>query len=181
MQLLYHVNLGPPLLGCGGEVVVAIDELAPRDEPAAADIATWNRYAAPQPGRGEQVHFARVRPDAAGFASALLVSPDGSQGARLAWRAESLPCFTLWKNQGGLADGYVTGLEPGTNYPNPRGFEEQQGRVVALEPGEQVRFNLELEYFSGESLAAAREAIGTLAAASPPEIHARPRPEWSAG
>ena len=35
----------------------------------------------------------------------------------------------------GLRDGYVTGLEPGTNYPNPRPFEKARGRVVTLPPG----------------------------------------------
>jgi hypothetical protein len=182
IQLLYHVNLGPPLLGCGGELVAAIEELAPRDEAAAADIATWNRYASPQPGRGEQVHFARIRPDNAGRAEALLVSPDSSQAAGLSWRADTLPCFTLWKNQGGLNDGYVTGLEPGTNYPNPRSFEEARGRVVPLEPGASATFELALEHLAGEQAVAERKAaIGSLAAASPPQIHARPRPEWSAG
>jgi hypothetical protein len=180
MQLLYHVNLGPPLLGAGAEIVAAIDELAPRAAAAAADIPTWNRYDAPRAGRGEEVHFARIRPDAAGLASALLVAPGGSQAAGLSWRADTLPCFALWKNQGGLADGYVTGLEPATNYPNPRSFEEAQDRVVPLAPGEQVRFELALEHLAGERLAAARAAIAALAAA-PPTIHAQPRPDWSAG
>ena len=180
IQLLYHVNLGPPLLGAGAEVVAAIDELAPRDAGAVADVATWNRYAAPRAGRAEDVHFARIRPDAAGIASALLVAPDGSQAAGLSWRSDTLPCFALWKNQGAVADGYVTGLEPATNYPNPRSFEEAQGRVVPLAPGEQVRFELALEYLTGGRLTAARAAIAALAA-TPPTIHTQPRPDWSAG
>jgi hypothetical protein len=180
MQLLYHVNFGPPLLGAGAAVEAAIDELAPRDTAAAADIPTWNRYDAPRAGRGEEVHFARIRPDAAGLASALLVAPGGSQAAGLSWRADTLPCFALWKNQGGLTDGYVTGLEPATDYPNPRSFEEAQGRVVPLAPGEQVRFELALEYLTGGRLTAARAAIAALAA-TPPTIHTQPRPDWSAG
>lgn len=180
MQLLYHVNLGPPLLGAGAEVVAAIDELAPRDATAAADVPTWNRYDAPRAGRGEDVHFARIRPDASGIASALLVAPDGSQAAALSWRADTLPCFALWKNQGALVDGYVTGLEPATNHPNPRSFEEAQGRVVPLEPGQSVRFDLALEHLAGERLAAARAAIAALAAA-PPKVHAGPRSDWSRG
>jgi hypothetical protein len=180
MQLLYHVNLGPPLLGAGAEVVAAIDELAPRDAGAVADVATWNRYAAPRAGRGEDVHFARIRPDAAGIASALLVAPDGAHAAGLSWGADTLPCFALWKNQGAVADGYVTGLEPATNYPNPRSFEEGQGRVVPLGPGESVRFDLALEHLAGERLTAARAAIAALAA-TPPQVHAQPRPGWSAG
>ncbi|MFM8413669.1 MAG: aldose 1-epimerase family protein [Planctomycetota bacterium] len=180
MQLLYHVNFGPPLLGAGAQVLAAIDELAPRDAVAVPDVATWNRYDAPRPGRGEDVHFARIRPNADGVASALLVAPDGSQAAGLSWTADTLPCFTLWKNQGGLADGYVTGLEPATNYPNRRSFEEAQGRVVSLAPGQRVRFDLALEHLTGERLAAARTAITALAAA-PPKVHAQPRPGWSVG
>jgi hypothetical protein len=179
MQLLYHVNLGPPLLGAGAEVLADVEELAPRDAAAVADVPTWSGYAAPQPGRGEQVHFARIRPDASGQAEAVLVAPDRSRAARLSWRADTLPCFTLWKNQGSLVDGYVTGLEPGTNFPNPRSFEEAQGRVVALEPGASVRFDLALEHLAGGEVESARRRIAAAATQSGPRMHARPRPDWS--
>jgi galactose mutarotase-like enzyme len=178
MQMLYHVNFGPPLLGPGAEVVVALDELAPRDAAAVADAATWNRYVGPQAGRGEQVHFATVRPAADGTATALLVGPDARNAASLSWRAETLPCFTLWKNQGGLADGYVTGLEPGTNYPNPRSFEESQGRMVPLAPAASVRFDLAIEHLSGAAIDAERHRIATLAG-SGPVVHQQPRSGWS--
>jgi hypothetical protein len=180
MQMLYHVNLGPPLLGAGAECVAAIDELAPRDAAATADVATWNRYAAPRAGRGEEVHFARLRPDSSGMATALLVAPDGTQAASLSWRAATLPCFSLWKNQGGEADGYVTGLEPGTNYPNPRSFEESQGRVVSLAPGGSVAFELALEHLSGDRLAATRAALARLGE-PPARVDSQPRPGWSSG
>lgn len=178
MQMLYHVNLGPPLLGPGAEVVAAVEELAPRDDAAVSDVPRWNRYAGPQAGRGEQVHFMRLRPDADGLATALLVGPDGRGAAALSWRADTLPCFTLWKNEGGLADGYVTGLEPGTNYPNPRSFEEGQGRVVPLAPGASVRFDLAIEHLAGAAIEAERRRIMGVAAKSP-TIHARPKSGWS--
>ena len=50
----------------------------------------------------------------------------------LEFRNDQLPAFTLWKNTAGFRDGYVTGLEPGTNYPNPRPFEQARNRVVQL-------------------------------------------------
>ena len=152
VQMLYHVNVGPPLLGAGTEVVADVAELEPRDVAAASDVAMWNRFVAPQPGRGEQVHFLRLRPDGRGWASAAVVDPRRRHAARLSWRADTLPCFTLWKNQGGLADGYVTGLEPGTNFPNPRAVEEAAGRVVPLDPGASVVFDLALEALSHEAL-----------------------------
>ncbi len=180
MQMLYHVNFGPPLLGAGAECLASIEELAPRDAAAAADVPSWSRYDAPQPGRGEEVHFARLRSDSAGRATAVLVAPDGSQAAGLFWKTDTLPCFSLWKNQGGEADGYVTGLEPGTNYPNPRSFEEAQGRVVSLAPGGSVSFDLALEHLSGERLTAVRDALARLAV-KPGLVHAKPKPGWSAG
>ena len=178
MQMLYHVNFGPPLLGPGSELVAAVEELAPRDLAAVSDVPTWSRYVSPQGGRGEQVHFARLKPAADGFATAMLVGPEGRNAASVSWRADSLPCFSLWKNQGGLADGYVTGLEPGTNYPNPRSFEESQGRVVPLDPGQSVRFDLAIEHFVAGAIDAERRRI-TGAVAPVPVIHAQPKPGWS--
>lgn len=174
MQMLYHVNCGPPLLGAGASLVADVEEVAPRDSAAVADVKSWNRYAAAEAGRGEQVHFMRLRPDTAGRAAAMLVAPDGARAARLSWRAAELPCLTLWKNQGGLADGYVTGIEPGTNYPNPRSFEEKQGRVVPLAPHADISFDLALELLSGDQVRTARERIMTQ-----PLVHPQPKPGWS--
>lgn len=181
MQMLYHVNLGPPMLGFGADVVAAIDEIAPRDLHSATDVPAWNRYAGPCPGFAEQVHFAKLRPAADGRATALLVAPEGTLGAALSWRADSLPWFTLWKNLGGERDGYVTGLEPATNLPNGRSFEAEQGRVVTLAPGASVSFDLTLELVAGERLASVRRDVEALAAANPPRIHATPRSGWSPG
>lgn len=178
IQMLYHCNFGQPLLGEGAELVAAVEELAPRDGAAVGDVLSWNRYAAPQAGRGEQVHFCQIRPDDDGMATAMLVAPSGDQAARLSWHASTLPCFTLWKNQGGLADGYVTGLEPGTNYPNPRSFESEQHRVVPLAAGESVEFSLQLEHLAGPAVAAEAEAIRSQA--PEPLVHAEPKPGWSA-
>ena len=181
LQMLYHINFGPPLLGAGAELVADVAELAPRDAGAEADVPSWNRYAAPQPGRAEQVHYAHVRPAAQGVATALLVAPEGQQAVRVTWGSATLPCFALWKNQGGLADGYVTGIEPGTNFPNPRSFEAAQGRVVELQPHAKVQFDLGIEHLQGAGVAPARAALQALAGGrEPARIHATPRPGWSA-
>ena len=177
MQILYHCNFGQPLLGEGAELVAAIEELAPRDEAAVGDVPSWNRYAAARAGRGEQVHFCRLRPGPDGEATALLVAADRSRAACLSWHAATLPCFTLWKNQAGLADGYVTGLEPATNYPNPRSHEASQGRVVSLEAGGGVQFQLGLDLLEGDAVEQEVTRIRSLGAE--PLIHAKPKPGWS--
>ncbi len=42
-------------------------------------------------------------------------------------------------------DGYVTGLEPGTNYPNARPFEERHNRVSRIDAGAVQKFDLSIE------------------------------------
>ena len=66
----------------------------------------------------------------------LLKNADGSMGSSLHFSRKQMPCFTLWKNTASLRDGYVTGLEPATNYPNPKRFERDAGRVISLNGGE---------------------------------------------
>ncbi len=44
--------------------------------------------------------------------------------------------LSSWKNVATQEDGYVTGIEPGTNYPNNRRIERRHGRVPSLSPAE---------------------------------------------
>ena len=63
-----------------------------------------------------------------------------------------MPGFTLWKNTDTKADGYVTGLEPGTGFPYNRSVERANGRVPKLKAGASVTFKLEVEVL-GSSVA----------------------------
>jgi hypothetical protein len=121
----------------------------------------------------------RHRPDEKGLATAMLVAPEGRHAACLSWRTDTLPCFTLWKNQTGLADGYVTGLEPATNFPNPRSYEESQNRVVPLAPNASVRFDLAIEHLTGTAVDATRSRLAALSAVAPPKVHSQPKQGWS--
>jgi len=156
MQLLYHFNLGPPVLASGASVIAPIMELAPRNARAAESIDEWDTYRAPAQTT-EQVYFAAVhaRPD--GATLALLRSADGQLGSTVRWNRDQLPCFVLWKNTNTLHDGYVTGLEPGTNFPNPHRFEAGRGRTVPLAPGETRSFDLGFEFHT--AAADVRQAI----------------------
>ncbi len=155
--------------------------MAPRDEAAASDVNTWNQYRPPTEGAGEQVHFFDLLADQEGRTRVVLKGAGGNSGLSLCYNTKQLPCFSQWKNAAPQYDGYVTGLEPATNYPNPRSFESAQGRVVPLEAGQTRRFELQLMYHSDhQSLATAERAVESLAAISQPTLHTSPRPDWSA-
>lgn len=144
MQLLYHINVGRPLLDADCRVHLAADEVVARDQRAEEGLTSWDSYLGPTPDYAEQVYFTQPTADAEGWVSALLQNPSGS-GFAVHYRSENLPCFTLWKNTAAEASGYVTGLEPGTGFPNVRSFETQQGRTVNLQPFESRSFELKLE------------------------------------
>jgi len=181
MQLLYHINFGAPLATPGARARLPVETLAPRDAHSASDVDTWHTYAPPQAGWGEFAHFAELLTDRDGRTRAMLVAADGARGASVVFSRRQLPCFTLWKSQRLPADGYVTGLEPGTNYPNTRAFEQSQGRVVKLEPGQTRRFELELcAHLSEESVCRASHEVERLSSGVEPTIHRKPMPGWSA-
>lgn len=180
-QMLYHVNFGFPLLDAGARVILPAKRVVPRDLRAASGISTWDSYSADSPGFAEQVYFLELFSDAEHWTRALLKNAHGTKGVSLKFRTDQLPCFSLWKNTEAAADGYVTGLEPGTNFPNPRSFEGQQGRVLKIPPRGRVELQLGLEYHSDSEQV--REAEGKVEQlqAEAPRIMGHPVDEWCAG
>jgi galactose mutarotase-like enzyme len=181
-QMLYHINFGAPLLEAGAKVIAPVQTLVPRNGRAAERVEQWDHYPAPQSGYVEQVYFLELLSDEDGATQALLKNAAGTLGVKMHFNTRQLPCFTLWKNTAAMADGYVTGLEPGTNFPNPRSYENANHRVVALNPGESRSFDLRLEFLVGAAqVEKAETAIDALkASGAPPRIYARPQPGWCA-
>jgi len=180
MELLYHINFGPPVLQPGSKVALPIKRLAPRDPIAAAEIDRWDHYGPESPGKPETAYFVQPLGDGRGQTLAMLHNEAGTHGVRVDFNITELPFFTLWKNEQPLCDGYVTGLEPAVNFPNRRSFEKAKGRVVTLQPGESRRFTVGIAALpSSDTVSAAREAILRLQTQVPPEILRQPWPDWS--
>lgn len=161
MQLLYHVNLGRPFLEEGGRVVVAARDVQPRDERAAEGLDRWQVYGPPEASFAEQAYFIEPHSDPAGDAFMLLRDAAGRRGFSVRFNTRSLPCLTVWKCTQAEADGYVTGLEPATNFPNFKSVERRAGRLVNLAPGESWRSEIELAVHAGSEEVAQAEGRAT--------------------
>lgn len=145
MQMLYHINVGQPILHSGARVNIPFRSLSPRDARAASSISEWDLYGGPEEGFDEQVYFVEPLSDDQHWTEAMLCSSDATHGFAVHYDTRTLPYFNLWKQTGAVEDGYVTGLEPATGFPNVRSFEEKNARVISLQGGESKTFRLKLQ------------------------------------
>ena len=175
-ELLYHINYGEPLLEKGSRMVAPFKQVAPRDPRAAEGIQTHDQYEASKVGFVEQAYlYELVGKRGTRETMAMLRNAAGNQASLLRYSLKDFPCFTLWKNTAGKADGYVTGLEPSTNYPNSRKFEREKGRVLTLAGGESRSTTLVIETLDTKKAIHAAEAeIKTLQKTAKAKVHPQP-------
>ncbi|MCD4687049.1 MAG: aldose 1-epimerase family protein [Anaerolineae bacterium] len=155
LMILYHINLGYPLVRAGSQLDVASDA-RPRDPEARKGFADWQTYEAPHPDYLEQVFFHHVNAAANGIASATLFT--GDFGIQVSWDTFTLPYFTQWKNtRQGM---YVCGVEPGNCIPEGQVAARDTGRLIWAEPGDSVTTTCTLNVLDGaDAVAAARAQI----------------------
>jgi len=144
MQLLYHINVGTPLVEAGGRWNAPLDAVYCRDPRAAEQFDEYADIYGPEAGYAEQVYFCKLAGDEAGRSLAMLQTSNAEQGFAVDFDLQSLPCLSVWKNTQALSDGYCVGLEPGTNFPNHKSVERQNGRVVTIPAGDTWRTSLTL-------------------------------------
>ncbi len=147
LMVLYHINLGWPLLDETSRLVGPgrPDPPEPRDEEASRGLDAWDRFSAPAPGFRERVFYHRPAAGGDGWAEARLENPAlaGGLAFSVRFRPEELPEFVQWTMTG--EGTYVLGLEPATSRVGGRAAEEVAGRVIRLDPGESRRHRLEIE------------------------------------
>jgi len=176
MQVLYHWNFGPPYLEEGARLVAPLKTVVPRDPFSQEGLDNHDVFDAPSVGFVEQVFFFELYGESQnGRTLVMLRNRAGNKAVVLRFAGSQLPAFTLWKNTGGLRSGYVTGLEPATNYPNPKPFEQAFQRVVTLPPDGTYEIETVLEVLNTEEEVMTVEAeIRALQARGLPSIHRNP-------
>lgn len=180
LSLLYHINVGQPFLEQGAQVTVPSQDVVPRDHHSAQRVAEWNRYAAPVAGFPEEGYFCSALPNDDGWCTAYLANHAAEAAIAVRFRTETLPYFTVWKNTMALEEGYVTGIEPGVNLPNFRGYERQHGRLPMLSPGQVYQCDIELVVEdTAEGVAKLRTEAARCQGEIPQKIHSKPQPGWS--
>lgn len=110
----------------------------------------------------------------------MLQNAAGDKASLLRFSLKDFPCFTLWKNPAAKSDGYVTGLEPATSYPNSRRFERTKGRVLVLKGGESRKTKLVVEVLDTKTaIRAVEKNIKQIQKTTKSKVHLQPIARFS--
>ena len=141
-EILYHMNMGYPLLDEDSIISIPSSEVTPRDAHAAEDITNWMHMEKPQTGYQERCYYHKF---ADGKGNASIEQPKLGTKLTITFDAKELDGFVEWKMMG--KRDYVLGLECGNCTADGRDIMRKTGMLKFLEPGEsktyQVTVNLE--------------------------------------
>lgn len=142
LEILYHMNMGYPLLDEDSILTIPSTDVKPRDDHAAQDLDNWMRMEKPSAGYQERCYYHKF-PDRNG--KAAIYQPKLKMGLSLQFDAGELDGFVEWKMMG-VRD-YVLGLECGNCYPDGRDVMRRTGMLKFLEPGEKKEYCVEVHIF----------------------------------
>ena len=130
--LLYHINLGYPLLDEGGCIKANAASFTPRNEWAAQHADEWNKFGAPKQNYEEMCYFLDMQEGSVRYQN------KNGKCLTLDYDRSTLPCFVLWKSE--CHGDYAMGLEPATTELDDR-FTRRR-----IAPGEQIEFRVKLTF-----------------------------------
>lgn len=139
-EILYHMNMGYPLLDEDSIIDIPSSKVIGRDEHATADIDNWMNMEKPQADYQERCYY-HLFDGNCGYAS--ITQPKLDVTLSISYDASVLDGFVEWKMMG-VRD-YVLGLECGNCYPDGRAAMRKSGMLKFLEPGEKKIYEVTIK------------------------------------
>ena len=147
LMVLYHINIGYPVLSPFSRLLESEANVMPGNEVAKKGFKEYFKFSEPISGFKEQAYFHDIVADEDGNSNIALVNEDFNNkqgiGVWLKYSKDTLPILAQWK-QMGLGE-YVCGIEPATSLVKGRKVEREEGTLKFIDPGEKVDFKIELE------------------------------------
>ncbi|MDD6302716.1 MAG: DUF4432 family protein [Bacillales bacterium] len=145
LEILYHMNLGYPLLD--ENLILKLPEglVTPRNEHAKENIKSRLKMQKPEKGYEECCYYYDY------FEDNISISAYNSKikkGIIISYNKSNLPCFTEWKMMG-IRD-YVLGLEPGNCYPDGRNIMREKKILQFIKPNEVVKNKITIVCIEGD-------------------------------
>jgi hypothetical protein len=147
-MILYHINIGFPIVDDGSVLVHNSRKVQSRDEEAEKGIDDCGVFSAPVKDYKEQVFYHDMEPDASGRVRVGIVNEGKELGVMVTYHKNQLPRFIEWKMMGEAT--YVVGLEPANCLVEGRDKDRERGTLQFLEPGEKRSYDLEISFLQGD-------------------------------
>lgn len=139
-MVLYHCNMGYPLLSENSVLKISSNKVVPRNEYAAKDLKSWDKMLIPSSNFVEQCYYHKFD----GTPLITLSNKDINTKMEMTFDISSLDCFTEWKMMG--EHEYVLGLEPANCYPDGRCVMREKGILKFLNAGECIKNKIEFKF-----------------------------------
>lgn len=132
LMLLYHINIGYPLLDEGAELVAATRSVTARDAASQGHEDRWNVMDAPKDNEPEYVFIHDLAENGDGKSAVCVLNHKLQLGLRIEFTRKFLPYFMEWKST--ASGDYVLGLEPSNSSVYGRPHHTKEGTLHTLEP-----------------------------------------------
>lgn len=156
LMLLYHINIGYPLLDEGTRLLAPTRSVTPRDQAASGHEDRWNLMDPPRDNEPEYVFIHDLAWDSKGNGVVCVVSDRLKLGLKIQFTGEHLPYFMEWKST--ASGDYVLGLEPANSSVYGRPYHEAEGSLHRLPPFAKERNILTFTVLEGEEELRAAQA-----------------------
>lgn len=141
-MMMYHMNIGYPLLSENSVLNIPSQSVEPRDARAAEGLSSWHIMPPPTAGFEEQCYYHQF----SGDTKVSISNPDTGIGLQIEYDAGELNHFTQWK-MAGVRD-YALGLEPGNCHTEGRDKLRAENKLSFLAPGEAQTKQIRVSLFS---------------------------------
>ncbi len=150
LTVLYHMNMGFPLLDKGAELCISSGKVEPYTEWAKKGLEEHKIFSEPISGFQEQNYLHTMKGDRNGCGYAAMINKNlmGGLGLYLKFRLDSLPYLSEWKMMG--EKDYVVGLEPCNTKIENRADLRKNRRLPIIKPGETIETEIEVGILEGE-------------------------------
>lgn len=144
-MLLYHMNMGYPLLSENAVLSIPHNSVKARNQHADEDMENRLVMKKPQADYVERCYFYDIAENTdSGMAEVGIFNPDINKGLTIAYDKSTLDCFTQWKMMG--EGEYVLGLEPGNCTPDGRDINRRDGILKFVMPGETYNTKIKVSF-----------------------------------
>ena len=144
-MILYHCNMGYPLLTENSVIKIPHNSVKPRTEHAEKFMDSRLLSHAPQPNYEERCYYYDVK-ETDGVAKIGIYGNDVNIGLVMSYNKAELDCLTQWKMLG--EKDYVMGIEPGNCNTDGRDVTRKNGLLKFLQPYESGRTAIKFSFFT---------------------------------